>query len=83
MNARELLRKATQSAQCGYPLQISTDSDRQPLPGFRLELLSVGSNGSWNWILSPKQVVRLEKLLRGELREELQREHIDELGVTA
>ncbi len=75
MEPRALLRAATKKAELGFSLTISTKvKERQPLPGYRAELLSVGSNGSWNWRLSPRQVLRLEKQLRAELRDELRAE---------
>ncbi len=64
MKSHEMLLLANAAANKGCGMMLSTGGPRQPYPGIRLELMSVGTNGSHNWRVSSKQVLRIEKDLR-------------------
>jgi len=70
MQEYELLYELNRAANHGKHQYVTTKDSRQPFPGLRLELVSARDEGPYNWKLTPKQVLRAEKILRKHLQED-------------
>lgn len=63
---RTILRDAEAALSEGRPFRLTGLGDRQPLSGYRLELLCVGAHGAV-WLFSRAQLRRFVRELRAAL----------------
>lgn len=69
MTGHELLELAERAARGEAPLRLVTTGGKQPLAGYRAELLCVGAHGAV-FLYSRAQAARIAKRLRLELANE-------------